>query len=202
MLHRLLRGTGLRGLRGIASRRPLVAGVEVVRPAPARHTGGRCSPTCVRKAKTSARDSSNRDLRLTRNRIRSKLLPHLAGHYNSAVAGVLCRLAEQAGEVCRGEEERARGAAGGVRATAGGGRAGVRPAALGGAPRHLVREVFRQAWLREGWPQRAMGFDDWDRLAEVACGERAAVDLPGGVRARLQERVVQVGRALEGEPGA
>src|SRR5262245_40439606 len=32
VLHRLLRGTGLRGLRGIAGRRPLAPDVEVVRP--------------------------------------------------------------------------------------------------------------------------------------------------------------------------
>src|SRR5262249_49805917 len=32
VLHRLLRGTGLKGLRGIAPRRPLAPGIELVRP--------------------------------------------------------------------------------------------------------------------------------------------------------------------------
>src|SRR5262249_12098159 len=32
VLHRLLRGTGIRGLRGIAARRPISNGVEIIRP--------------------------------------------------------------------------------------------------------------------------------------------------------------------------
>jgi hypothetical protein len=38
-----------------------------------------------------------------------------------------------------------------------------------------------------------MGFEEWDRLAEVALGEIAAVDLPGGIRAIGRDRVVQLG---------
>jgi hypothetical protein len=39
-----------------------------------------------------------------------------------------------------------------------------------------------------------MTFEHWDRLAAVALGETLAADLPGGVRARCLERVVQLNR--------
>src|SRR5262249_20878757 len=52
-------------------------------------------------------DASNADLRLTRNRIRHELLPHLAARYNPAVEAALARLAEQAAEAYRAEEDEA-----------------------------------------------------------------------------------------------
>src|SRR5712691_4455578 len=67
---------------------------------------------------------------------------------------------------------------------------------LASAPRHLVREAFRLIWEREGWPLDAMGFDAWERLAGVTLTESAALDLPGGIRARCVGRVVQIGRPL------
>src|SRR5262249_34799970 len=98
MLHRLLRGTGIQGLRGIAARRPLIAGVELIRPL-----------LTVRRADVLAflaelgqpfrEDSSNCDVDLTRNRIRHELLPLLARDYNPGVVDVLARLAGQAEEV-------------------------------------------------------------------------------------------------------
>jgi hypothetical protein len=35
----------------------------------------------------------------------------------------------------------------------------------------------------------------WDRLAAVALDDLSAIDLPGGIRARVQDRVVQLGPA-------
>jgi hypothetical protein len=62
-------------------------------------------------------------------------------------------------------------------------------------PRTWIREVFRQTWLREGWPCAQMGYQQWDRLAGLVLGEQSALDLPGDVRARRRDRVVQVGPA-------
>src|SRR5436189_3233901 len=77
VLHRLLRGTGLKGLAGIPARRALAPGVDVVRPL-----------LKVRRAEVLAflqetgqrfrQDTSNVDPRFTRNRIRHELLPSLA----------------------------------------------------------------------------------------------------------------------------
>jgi tRNA(Ile)-lysidine synthase len=192
VLHRLLRGAGLKGLRGIAARRELGSGVEVVRPLLA-----------VRRAEVLAyldglgqpyrQDSSNRDLTRTRNRIRADLLPLLAEQYNPEVVAVLGRLAGQAGDAYAAEE----GAARALLAAAERPRAGAvvvldREALAAAGPR--LREAFRLLWEREGWPTGEMGFDAWERVAAVARGECTAAELPGGVHVRCRERVVQVER--------
>lgn len=192
VLHRLLRGAGLKGLRGIAGRRELASGVELVRPL-----------LDVRRAEVMeylqaigqpwCEDRSNLDLRFTRNRIRHELLPLLAREYNPAIASVLARLAEQAGEVYREEES----AAAVLLAEAERPRAGTqlvfdRPC-LAAATRHCVRAMFRLAWTREGWPTHAMSFEHWDRLAAVALGETTAFDLPGGIAVCGKDRVVLLG---------
>lgn len=180
VLHRLLRGTGLNGLRGIAPRRPLGDKIELVRPL-----------LQVRRAEVLAylrsleqpfrEDASNAERRYTRNRIRHELLPLLAEHYNPAVVPLLCQVAEQAAEVCHDRELSARELLGAVEKPRAGSALVFDRRRLAAAPRNLVREVFRLAWQREGWAAGRMDFGAWDRLAAVARGEIPAVDLPGGV---------------------
>jgi tRNA(Ile)-lysidine synthase len=193
VLHRLLRGTGLQGLRGIAARRELGEGVGVVRPlllatrneilAFLDHLG---QPFC--------QDSSNADLRHTRNRIRHELLPLLAERYNPRVVEVLTRLAGQAEEAF-GEEERA--GADLLRESElprAGSLVILDRARLVAASRRAVRTMFRLLWAREGWPMDPMGYESWERLAALAAAGSGALDLPGRIRVRSRERVVQLER--------
>jgi tRNA(Ile)-lysidine synthase len=203
VLHRLLRGTGLKGLAGISTRRELTSGVAVVRPL-LRVLRSEVLAYLQSIGQDFCLDASNADLRFTRNRIRHELLPNLARHYNPAVAAVLCRLAEQAAEV-QGREEAATAA---LLAAAELPRAGsmlvLDPARLGAAPRNWIREAFRLLWQREGWPLGGASFETWERAAAVALGEIPAVDLPGSVRVRRKGRVVQVapaGRAGDDRKG-
>ena len=39
-----------------------------------------------------------------------------------------------------------------------------------------------------------MGYESWERLAELAAAGSGAIDLPGRVRVCSRERVVQLGR--------
>ena len=105
VLHRLLRGAGLRGLRGIAARRPLAAGVGLVRPL-LDATRDEVMAYLEAIGQAYRQDSSNLDPALTRNRIRHQLLPRLAAEYNPQIVAVLGRLAGQAEEVYGAEEER------------------------------------------------------------------------------------------------
>ncbi len=192
VLHRLLRGAGLRGLRGIAVRRPLRHGVELVRP-----LLGVTRADIVTYLKELGQpyreDHSNADLAFTRNRIRHELLPLLAGRYNPAVSQVLGRLAEQAAELYRQEEEAARALLVAVELPRAGDLLVFDRGRLAAAPRHRAREALRLAWEREGWPAGAMGYLQWDRLAGLAHGEATALDLPGDIRACARGRVVQLG---------
>jgi tRNA(Ile)-lysidine synthase len=191
VLHRLLRGTGLKGLRGIPARRPLAAGVAVVRPL-LRTRRPEVLAFLGERGQAFREDRSNPDLRFTRNRIRHELLPHLAEHYNPAIASVLGRLAEQADEVYRDVEDRARRLLGLAELPRAASVLVFDRNRLTAESRLLVRELFRLVWQREGWPAGAMSFGDWDRIAAVALGEAAAVDLPGRIHVQGRERVVQI----------
>jgi tRNA(Ile)-lysidine synthase len=105
VLMRMIRGTGLRGLGGIHPRIPVegddgeLSG-EIVRPL-----------LTVRRRELEQylndigqlwrEDSSNRDARFTRNRVRKLVVPLLEQQFNSAVAENLAELAE----IARGEED-------------------------------------------------------------------------------------------------
>jgi tRNA(Ile)-lysidine synthase len=198
VLHRLLRGAGLRGLAGIPMRRPLGPGVQVIRPL-----------LHVRRAAVLAflealgqdwrQDHSNADSRHTRNRLRHELLPHLA-QYNPAIVSVLGRLAEQADAARRLAEEQAAALLQEAELPRADNLVIFDCRRLGQAPRHLVREALRLVWRREGWPAGEMGFCEWERVAAVTHGEMPAVDLPGRVRVRRRGSVMQVWRAARRQP--
>src|SRR5439155_1463745 len=88
VMHHLLRGTGLRGLTGIAPRRLLAPQVELIRPLLEVQRTEVLSFLDERK-QPYRHDRSNLNLGFTRNRIRHELLPNLADKYNPAVVACL-----------------------------------------------------------------------------------------------------------------
>jgi tRNA(Ile)-lysidine synthase len=193
VLHRLLRGTGLKGLAGIPARRALAPGVEVVRPL-LKVRRAALLTFLQETGQPFRNDSSNLDPRFTRNCIRHELLPSLVEQYNPAIVPVLCRLAEQAEEVYHDVEGQGRKLLSESELPRTASALVFDRQRLATAPRHLIREVFHLAWEREEWPMGAMTFEDWDRMAAVALAEVPAADLPGGIGIRCRERVVQLGR--------
>jgi len=194
VLHRLLRGTGLRGLRGIAARRPLTDGIELVRPL---LTVPRRDVIAYLEAigQPFRTDRSNEDETLTRNHIRRVLLPLLAERYNPAIARALSQLAVQAEEVFLESEQLTQQLLKETELPRAGAILVLDRVKLAAAPRHRVRDVLRDLWMREVWPLGDMTFAHWERMADVVFGEIAAVDLPSGIRFRARERVVQLGPA-------
>ena len=96
VLMRLLRGTGLAGLTGVA---PVVAGrpCPVVRPLLG-IPGPRLRAWLEAEGVPFREDPSNLDRRFLRNRIRAELLPELERRYEPRVVGHLARLADIARE--------------------------------------------------------------------------------------------------------
>jgi len=202
VLHRFLRGTGLKGLCGIPVRRELAPGIQVVRPL----LGMRRLEvlTYLEALEQSFReDSSNAEVAFTRNRIRLELLPHLATVYNPGIVTALCRLAAQASAIQQEEERRAAQLLNDAELPRAGFVLVFDAAVLARESRHLVREMFRLVWTREGWPQGALGFEDWDRVAAFVDDESGTnADLAGGIQVRRRGRVIQLERVLSpGEPG-
>ena len=192
VLHRLLRGAGLKGLRGIAERRKLASEVALIRPLlNLRWAAGLAYLQEI--GQPYRIDSSNRNTRFTRNRIRQELLPQLTKQFNPRIVSVLCHLSRHADEAHQLEVADATK----LLATAERPRAGSEfifdRALLQEEPRPIIRTCFRLLWEREGWPQGRLDFAAWDRLAGLVFGENGGADLPGGIRASASERVVRIG---------
>ena len=95
ILHRIVRGTGPRGLAGIPSRRVLATDprIMLVRPLLICHRQG-IREYLAGLGQPCREDESNADLTRTRARIRHDLLPRLAAEYNPRLADALVRLGE------------------------------------------------------------------------------------------------------------
>lgn len=193
VLHRVLRGTGLRGLCGIASRRILAPGIEVIRPLLGVSRAEILHYLSMEK-QDFREDASNLDRSFTRNRIRHELLPALAREYNPAIRSVLAGLATEAELLFRETRTRAQC----LLAEAERPRAGpllvFDRASLLVKSSSLLAEVFHLVWEREQWPLGEMTRDHWNDLAQVVLGERTAAEFPGGVRVQGKDRVIQLSR--------
>ncbi|MCS6865970.1 MAG: tRNA lysidine(34) synthetase TilS [Gemmataceae bacterium] len=204
VLHRLIRGTGLQGLRGIAAHRPIATSTALPARASVTPPLQLIRPLLtVTRAEILAylhelqqpfrEDASNTDPRFTRNRIRHELLP-LLKTFNPDVVSALAHVAEHASEahelisVLAGEllaqAERPRAADTVV----------LDAVRLASAPRAVVRVALRQIWEREGWPMANMNYAAWNRAVAIAGGAVRAGDFPGGVTLRHVGRVVQLSR--------
>jgi tRNA(Ile)-lysidine synthase len=196
VLFRLLRGSGLLGIGGMAECRELAPGVRLIRPLLSIRR--QSVQDYLREHHLTYRvDASNQDLRFTRNRLRLVLLPLLQESFNPEIVDVLCRLATQAREL-HGEIAEA---AAQLLATAELPRAGdmlvFSIQRLVSANMNQVREMFRLVWQREGWPQADMDFERWQRLVEIVHGARPACDFPGKIHVRRVGAVVQIRQAME-----
>jgi len=190
VLHHVLRGTGLSGLRGIAAVGTLAPGVKLMRPMLHANRGG-IDEYLVGLNQECVADESNADPAFTRTRLRHDILPLLHREAPKLTAN-LGRLADHAAEA----EALLSEYAGLTLAKVERPRAGttvVLATALAAEAPALVRRVLRQLWEREAWPRGDMTAEHWHRIAAVVLGEVPAVDCPGGVHVRRIGAVVQLG---------
>jgi tRNA(Ile)-lysidine synthase len=195
VLHHLLRGTSLAGLRGMHASRLFAEGVTLVRPL-----------LTIRRARIEAwlaeigqdfrTDATNADQSRTRSRLRHSVLPALEREMGPQVRESILRLAEQASELQSTIEELAKSLLKKCLEDDGSEVVRLNTDVLADARRHLVREVFVELWKAKKWPRQAMGFDDWDRLARLV-KDGGAVTLPGDIAARRRGKlIVLCGRAF------
>jgi tRNA(Ile)-lysidine synthase len=182
ILHRILRGTGLEGLRGMPESRSLADGVTLIRPLleVRRAAIEEYLRTIVAEFRV---DRTNVELDQTRNRIRNRLLPLLREEFNPQVDAALRRLGSQAAEVQgvlryvvddllkRCLIDRAPGLA------------RIDCGLLADLPRHLVREMLRRVWEMQNWPVGQMTQTHWDAVADRALSGGTSLSLPGPVQA-------------------
>ena len=193
VLHRILRGAGLAGLAGIAPDRTLDGSVRLLRPLLSVTRSEILAYLATEKLEFRV-DSSNADVRFTRNRIRHELMPILTRDYNPALADVLRRLARQADDWQRAVSARAEELLAEIERPPAGTMVVLDRSKLAELDPMWIREIARAVWRRECWPQGAMTFDDWDRVVSLADGSLSRHDFPDGVRAKATPHVVQMWR--------
>ena len=193
VLHRIVRGTHLRGLGGMPAKRPLAEGVSLVRPLLwARRR--QVEQYCRSQGLSWRTDHTNAQLDHTRNFIRHELLPLLRDRLNPRADEALLRLSSAAGEAeaalddlsgrlferaCRKRLDD---------------RIVLRVAPLRKAPPVLASLVFRAALAELSAPQQALTQERFNDLLEVLAGRAAAVDLPGEIRVARQGQSICISR--------
>lgn len=195
VLFRLLRGTGLRGLAGIAPQRALTRSLTVIRPL----------LNCRRQeilayleelGQSYRTDNSNASREFMRNRIRNELLPLLRSEFSSNVDESIERLADQAGGVQSFIEGQAAqlleiscewNTAIGF---------ALNTITLNTHPQLLIIETIRLAWRRAELPEQAMTHRWWRQLAELTAkgASTGVLNLPGNVRVERAGDVLVVNR--------
>jgi len=185
VLHHILRGTGISGLRGIPRQRELSPKLRIVRPLlDIRRV--HIENWLTERNQDFRKDASNRDPAFTRNRIRHQLLPLLEEEYNPQVIPALTRLGRQAGETEDAFHQLA--------------EEQLEAAVRDRSPRHcrldceplnrlplaIRRVVFTTLWRQQNWPRKRMTFAHWNDLADLVRKKNGAISLPAGLTARRQ----------------
>jgi tRNA(Ile)-lysidine synthase len=199
VLHHLVRGTSVTGLRGMLWARP-VAGkisensVQLIRPMlEIRRTE---LEEWLRSIEQDFRtDPTNADAALTRNRIRHELLPSLERDFNPQIRKALGTLAGHASEV----SDLLRSLSGKLvdqsLVQVSDDSIRIDCTTLAGQPPLLIRETLLSVWQQAGWPLKRMGHREWHKLSQlVTQGDGGAVSLPERIEARRRGQLLVLTR--------
>jgi tRNA(Ile)-lysidine synthase len=195
ILHHLLRGTGIVGLRGMPAVRELSENVVLFRPL-LRLRRTDLEPFLRELGQDYRTDESNANQEMTRNWLRHRALPLLRERFPQMDDAVL-RLAHQAGEVTVMTDELASRLLAQALVDDGPEAARLNAAVLSGQPRHLVREMFVKLWERRGWPRGEMTYDRWNELADLAATESGTRMFPGAISARRSGGLLTISSSLD-----
>jgi tRNA(Ile)-lysidine synthase len=196
ILHHVVRGTGLAGLRGMPGLRPLSAEVMLIRPL-LEVSRADVVRYLAELGQEFRIDATNDDMQLTRNRLRHTLLPLLSAEFNPQVTESLTRLGRQVADVQELIGRLARPLLTGAIIEHTPERVVLDAAPLQDADRHLLRESLRLLWTDQQWPRQRMGFDHWDRLARlIQTGQSSqSLTLPDGMTAKRAGSTIELAHA-------
>jgi tRNA(Ile)-lysidine synthase len=172
ILHRILRGTGPRGLAGIPTVRELAAHPKVLLLRPLLEVSrGAIRAYLETLSQPFREDETNTDLGRTRARIRHALLPRLAAEYNPRVAESLVRLGRLAAESHGAVQSDAREIAADCVIASSPEGIVLKHGFMRSLPAFLRAEVLRHIWRSVGWPQAGMTARRWRKLARAVLAD-------------------------------
>lgn len=195
VLHNILRGTGLRGLRGMEVSRPLKNGIILSRPM--LQISRSDISDYVAECRIAFRtDASNGDLMFTRNRVRQQLLPILKADVNTSADQNLILLAKQAQQTVNLLDALAEQILSDVVLEQQPDVCRLDCTKLTKWPMEMVRHVMSVLWIQQAWPRQKMTFGHYERLSNAACaGFKCREDLPGGIHMNASPDVMRLSRA-------
>ena len=184
ILHRIIRGTSIRGAAGIRRARPLLHGVALLRPL-LKASHDEILTYLHARNQAFCEDETNAESRYLRNRIRHELLPLLEAEYQTGARESLLRfgrLAEEASEVLADLVAEVLPSVAECRA----GCVRLRSQPFASLRPHLARLILMECWRHVGWPERDMSFAKWEWLRTVVAPQSShdplPALLPGSVR--------------------
>lgn len=195
VLHNILRGTGLRGLRGIPEQRMLGDSVTLIRPMLT------ISPDVIERFVTEQQisysdDAMNAASEFTRNRIRNQLLPALRMDFNPQVDAALMRLSRQTGEIIDCLDALANQILDRALLEQTHNVCRLNIELLRQWPEPLIRHSMTVLWSRCAWPRQMMTSGHWKQLAGIIVhGHKPAMDLPGRLRLSCSGNIVRIDRS-------
>lgn len=184
ILHRLARGTGLRGLAGIPEERPLGPNVRLIRPLL------ELNPQTLRAylaelSQDYREDATNAETDYTRNLIRHELLPLLEQIHPRSTDNLLRLHAQVQEQVCflNAQVEHLRSAAVAWQSPE---ALHLRLAPLQAAAPLLVRELCITLWDEQAWSRAGMTQQHWQYITQALQPPQAARDLPHNIRLQIR----------------
>ena len=190
ILHRLLRGTGLKGLAGIPAVRSL-GDLQIVRPL--LQSSREDIMAFLRDNKVPYRHDASNDAAVhTRNRLRHELLPLLRGQYNPRIDQALLRLAHIAGLYGGLVSEDSAAMLEAIVLEHTGERLGLCVESFNKLHRVARADIVHHALASLGVGLGGIGFEQITRILDMADGAADQVtQLPGSVTVRRErERLV------------
>ncbi len=194
ILHNIIRGTGLRGLAGMQSSRPLQEGITLVRPML------EIRSIDVHEYLNSfdagyRTDSSNNEVRFTRNRIRTELLPSLRADFNVAVDDHIVSLGRHAKDAVRMLDGFAEQVLQDVLLEQTTEICTIDRTKLMRWPEDVRCYSIALLWVRQDWPRKKMTSRHYQLLATVVSDTVSRQgDLPGGVRFQTSNQILRLTR--------
>jgi len=187
VLHRIVRGTGLRGLAGMSESRAIQPGsrVRLVRPL-LHERREQIEQLCAELGYAYRLDATNGTTEFTRGRIRNTVLPFLREQLNPNVSEALLRLAEQAGWLGTYLEDAAVRTLDSLVVSEGNGHIGLSASRLMAKQRLVQAEVIRRTLAILIGGEQDLGFTHIDAVMKLAADGVSGKELhlPGSVVVR------------------
>lgn len=185
VLHRLLRGTGIRGLGGIRPLRPIREGSDILLFRPLLGTRRAEIESYLAAREIPFRtDASNQNTVFSRNRIRNELLPFIRERFNPQVDDAIGRLSEQARGLEAYLRETCTRMLESLIVEHNNRQLVLHGPSLTRRPRVIQTQLIREVILRLGLGEADISFLHLNAAADLAASEEGTKELhlPGGLR--------------------